>query len=147
MSTNSSHFVLKIALKGHLGGQASDFGSGHKLIFREFQPCCQHGAHFGSSVSLCYCPSPACSLPLKNKHAKLKLKMHSKIIMVLGVFFLVINALKWLMPLINLYFSGVITHPPHSPLYWKYWTAPILPCLGISYFLHGLFLHLFQSAG
>ena len=53
---------------GHLGGsvsEASDFGSGHDLVVREFEPrigiCAdssESGACFGFCVSLCLWPSP-----------------------------------------------------------------------------------------
>ena len=67
------------SLQGRLGGSvgwASDFGSGHDLAVREFEPrvglCAdssEPGACFGFCVSLSLCPSPARALSLfpKNK--------------------------------------------------------------------------------
>ena len=59
---------------GYLGGsvgEVSDFGSGHDLMVRGFEPsiglCAdssEPGAYFGSSVSLALCPSSACALSL-----------------------------------------------------------------------------------
>ena len=71
---------LKHEIKGRLGGsvgEASDFGSGHHLTVRGFEPrggfCAdssEPGACFGFYVSLSLCPSPTCALsrPLKKKH-------------------------------------------------------------------------------
>ena len=70
---------LKIWREGRLGGsvgEASDFGSGHDLMAREFQPrirlCAdglEPGARFRCCISLSLCSFPACafSLSLKNK--------------------------------------------------------------------------------
>ena len=75
-----SHFTQKSHGTGRLGGSvggASDFGSGHDLTVREFEPhvglCAdssEPGACFRFCVSLSLCPSPAhaLSLTLKNKH-------------------------------------------------------------------------------
>ena len=56
--------------------KASNFGSGHDLVVREFKPqmwiyadSSVPGACFRSCVSLSLCPSPALSLSLKNKPA------------------------------------------------------------------------------
>ena len=71
---------LKNLPEGRLGGSvggASDFGSGHHLAVREFQPhdgpCAdssEPGACLGFCVSLSLCPSPTHTLSLSkiNKH-------------------------------------------------------------------------------
>ena len=71
--------VQDICREGRLGGSvggATDFGSGHDLTVREFEPrvglCAdssEPGACFGFCVSLSLCPSPAhgLSLCLRNK--------------------------------------------------------------------------------
>ena len=65
---------------GHLGGSAgwgSDFGPGHDLMARGFEPCLglcadssEPGAYFRFCVSLALCPSHSVSVSvsLKNKH-------------------------------------------------------------------------------
>ena len=64
----------KLTLMGRLGGSvswASDFGSGHDLAVRDFEPCVglcadssEPEACFGFCVSLSLCPSPTCALSL-----------------------------------------------------------------------------------
>ena len=89
--------ILFLSLKnkqplGYLGGSVSyisDFGSGHDLTVRGFQPhirLCADGSEpevfFGFCVSLSLCPTPTCTLPLSlskiNKHLKKILEMCSK---------------------------------------------------------------------
>ena len=62
---------------GRLGGSvgsASDFGSGHDLPVRAFEPCIglcadvsEPGARFGFCVSFSLCPSPIHALSLPQK--------------------------------------------------------------------------------
>ena len=69
--------------KGHLGGSAVkrlilDFGSGHDLTVREFEPCIRvcadnvEPAGDSLSPSLSLCPYPACLLTLSKQINKLK---------------------------------------------------------------------------
>ena len=80
-----SYVVESGPQSGRLGGsvgQASDFGSGHDLVVREFKPriglCADNsepGACFRFCVSLSLCLSPhshSVSLSLKNKYLKKK---------------------------------------------------------------------------
>ena len=75
-------YILKIPEKGRLGGSVgweSDFGSGHDLAVREFEPrvgLCADSSGPGvasDSVSLSLYPSPAhiVSLSLENKNIKI----------------------------------------------------------------------------
>ena len=69
--------MQKALHSGRLGGSAgyaSNFGSGHDLTVREFEPrgglCAdssEPGAGFGFCVSLYLCPSPAHALSLCQK--------------------------------------------------------------------------------
>ena len=69
--------MWKHTCEGHLGGSVGwtpNFGSGHDLTVCGFKPrvrlCADSsdpGACFGFCVSLSLCPSPSCTLSLKNK--------------------------------------------------------------------------------
>ena len=64
---------------GHLGGsvgRASDFGSGHDLAVREFEPhvglTAVGAASTSDPLSSSFCPSPACAFPQINKYVVLR---------------------------------------------------------------------------
>ena len=69
---NKIHTHTILGCLGGSVGKVSNFGSGHDLMVREFQPCVglcadssEPGACFGFCVFLFLCPSPAHALSLK----------------------------------------------------------------------------------
>ena len=69
-----------VGAPGWLSRLSVDFGSGHDLMVREFEPCIglcavssEPGTCFRFCVSLCLCPSPTCTLSLSKINKTLKI--------------------------------------------------------------------------